>query len=60
MKVIKLTDTDGKVCLINIERVEYIYIDEKFTKVEFKDNWIGVRETPEEIYDKLYPIIVEL
>ena len=63
-KVLKLTDRDGKVCLVNFKKFEqvvsYSYRDEKYTKVHFNRGYSSVVETPEEIYDKLYPNVLDM
>ena len=64
MKIIKLTDREGNVCCVNFYKVEqvinYAYKEENYSKIYFNQGWIGVKETPEEIYDKLYPIILNM
>ncbi len=57
MKVLKLTNRDGKACLVNFAKFEQAVScstnGETYTKVHFNRGYCSVRETPEEIYDKL-------
>lgn len=62
-KVLKLTGRNGKLCLVNLKKFEQaeqlVYNDEIYTKIHFNRGYCCVKETPEEVYDKLYPIVVE-
>ena len=58
--MIKLTYNSGDDVYVNTDKIMMIYVDEEgpvendgCTTVEFENNWILVRETPEEILQKI-------
>lgn len=60
MKIIKLTNIKGKICCVNFSEVEYFEkhpSNDNLTMINFNHGSTCVQESPEEIYDKLYPIV---
>ena len=58
MKALKLTGVDGVLCLVNFDKFETIVRRGNYTRINFNRGYTEVLETPEEIYDKLYPNIL--